>query len=71
MDFVKALDEVHRIKIWEIYNDNVNRVTSEKLKCVRITEGMRQGQVMNPLLFIIFMDTIIKHCNGKIDKKCT
>ena len=57
--------------IQSLYKNTVNCVISKNSISDKFTtnEGLRQGGVMSPLLFIIFMDDIITKCNEIINKK--
>uniref|UniRef100_A0A1Y1MCV0 Reverse transcriptase domain-containing protein n=1 Tax=Photinus pyralis TaxID=7054 RepID=A0A1Y1MCV0_PHOPY len=57
--------------VQSLYQNSKNRVIKGNLKSESFTTkaGLRQGGVMSPLLFTIFMDNIIKQCQKKINKK--
>ena len=54
-----------------LYRNNNNYVISQncKSKYFITTEGVRQGGVLSPLLFMIFLDHIVKKANQQIN--CT
>ena len=72
VDLEKAYDRVPRILMWEILvgygvDQELVRAVKSLYKscqaCVRAT-GLRQGCVLSPLLFIVFMDRIVKRSRG-------
>ena len=56
--------------IQSLYGKNVSYVICKNMKSETFItkEGLRQGGVMSPVLFTIYMDDIIKECNTKIKK---
>lgn len=56
--------------IRKIYENNTNAVIFRGMKSdtFKTEEGLRQGGRLSPLLFIIFMDEIIKNCKSKTPK---
>ena len=59
-DHYNALDKLARV-IGSIYSQCVSKVRTQKVKSAEfsIEPGVRQGDVLSPLLFIIFMDKCI------------
>lgn len=57
--------------IQNIYHDNFNCVIDQNIKSgtFRTIQGLGQNGVLSTLLFIMFMDNIIKRCNIKMKKK--
>lgn len=51
--------------IRSLYSNNKNYVISKNMRSTmfRTTGGLRQGGVMSPALFTVFMDDIIRRCN--------
>lgn len=51
--------------IKSLYKNTTNTVkaNNHETKKFRTTQGVRQGGVLSPLLFLIFMDQIIKNCS--------
>ena len=56
--------------IEKIYNDNNNAVlaNNRQSEYFKTRKGLRQGGSLSPLLFIIYMDKVIKKCSEKTKK---
>ena len=56
--------------IQNIYKDNVNAIIYDNMisETFSTQEGLRQGGSLSPVLFVIFMDEVIKKCTSRSKK---
>lgn len=68
LNLEKAFD-----RIGNMYNDNIYYVISRSRKSdtFNIKESLRQGGVLSPALFNVFIDGILKECKQKLIKLAT
>lgn len=66
----RGVDGKIRRIIQKIYDNNTNAVIANNLESdtFKTKEGLRQGGSLSPMLFIVYMDDIIKKCTEKSKK---
>ena len=88
VDLEKAYDRIPRDKLWAVllqyginaikslymHSEVCVRVDSATTKLFRVSVGLRQGCSLSPILFLIYMDRIVKQsesCGGVKIGECT
>ena len=61
-NLIEAIKSMYRISV------NTVRVLNEETEKIVTTQGVRQGGVLSPLLFVLFLNEVIKECSEKSKK---